>query len=45
MPPVPLKKGPQAIGRSRGGLSIKIHALIEGLGNLARFILTQGAGA
>src|SRR5690606_23672485 len=36
------KKGPQAIGRSRGGLTTKIHALVEGLGNLARFVLTEG---
>ncbi len=42
IPPVPLKKGPQAIGRSRGGLTTKIHALVEGLGNLARFVLTEG---
>lgn len=41
-PPVLLKKGPQAIGRSRGGLTTKIHALVEGLGNLARFVLTEG---
>lgn len=36
------KKGPQALGRSRGGLSTKIHALVEGLGQLARFALTPG---
>lgn len=36
------KKGPQALGRSRGGLSTKIHALVEGLGSLARFHLTGG---
>jgi transposase len=28
--------------RSRGGLSTKIHALVEGLGSLARFQLTGG---
>jgi transposase len=36
------KNGPQALGRSRGGLTTKIHAAIEGLGNLAGFILTGG---
>lgn len=36
------KNGPQALGRSRGGLSTKIHALVEGLGQLARFVLTPG---
>ena len=36
------KKGDQALGRSRGGLSTKIHALVEGLGSLARFCLTGG---
>ncbi|QKV57199.1 MAG: hypothetical protein HT580_08135 [Dechloromonas sp.] len=32
------------LGRSRGGLSTKIHALVEGLGSLARFRLTGGEG-
>jgi len=36
------KNGDQALGRSRGGLSTKIHALVEGLGSLARFSLTGG---
>jgi transposase len=36
------KKGDQALGRSRGGLSTKIHVLVEGLGALARFCLTGG---
>ena len=36
------KNGNQALGRSRGGLSTKIHALVEGLGSLARFSLTGG---
>lgn len=30
------------MGRSRGGLSTKIHALVEGLGQLARFTVTPG---
>ena len=36
------KNGDQALGRSRGGLSTWIHALVEGLGSLARFRLTGG---
>ncbi len=34
----------QAIGRSRGGLTTKIVALVDALGNLARFILLPGSG-
>jgi transposase len=36
------KKGDQALGRSRGGWGTKIHALVEGLGMLAKFRLTGG---
>lgn len=32
----------QALGRSRGGFSTKLHILTEGLGNALRFILTGG---
>jgi transposase len=32
----------QAIGRSRGGLTTKIMALVDALGNLVRFILMPG---
>jgi transposase len=32
----------QAIGRSRGGLSTKIHTLVDGLGNPTGFYLTGG---
>jgi len=32
----------QAIGRSRGGLSAKIHALVDTLGNPTGFFLTGG---
>jgi transposase len=32
----------QAIGRSRGGLSTKIHALVDALGNPICFFLTGG---
>jgi len=38
----PKKKGEQALGRSRGGLSTKIHACVEWFGQLARFIQTGG---
>ena len=42
MPPVRQKNGPQALGRSRGGLTTKIHGLVEGPGLLARWSLTAG---
>jgi transposase len=32
----------QALGRSKGGFSTKIHAAVDGLGNPLRFILTGG---
>lgn len=38
----PNKRGDQALGRSRGALSNKIDALVDGLGCLARFWLTNG---
>lgn len=41
----PQKKGgqaAQALGRSRGGFSTKIHANVDGLGNPLRFLLTGG---
>lgn len=38
----PKKAGDQAIGRSRGGLSTKIHAAVEALGNPLRLRLTAG---
>ena len=41
--PAPKKDGEdQAIGRSRGGLSTKIHALVDALGNPFDFHLTGG---
>ena len=41
--PAPKKAGEdQAIGRSRGGLSTKIHALVDALGNPIGFFLTGG---
>ena len=39
------KSGTQAIGRSRGGLSTKIHAAVDALGNPVRIILTVGQQA
>lgn len=32
----------QALGRSKGGFTTKIHALVDGLGNPVKFILTEG---
>ena len=36
------KNGAQAIGRSRGGLTTKIHALVDALGNPVDLMLTPG---
>ncbi len=36
------KHGTQALGRSRGGFSTKIHLATDALGNALRFILTGG---
>ena len=36
------KNGEQAIGRSRGGLTIKILALVDALGNPVELMLTPG---
>ncbi|HYT20128.1 MAG TPA: IS5 family transposase [Candidatus Polarisedimenticolia bacterium] len=36
------KNGEQAIGRSRGGLTTKIHALVDALGNPCNMMLTPG---
>jgi transposase len=36
------KHGPQALGRSRGGFSTKLHLSADGLGNGLRFRLTAG---
>lgn len=36
------KNGAQALGRSRGGLTSKIRALVEGMGQLIRFAITGG---
>jgi len=42
VPQVPKKNGEQALGRSRGGFSCKIHITVDGLGNPLRFTLTGG---
>ena len=42
MPPVLKKNGEQALGRSRGGFSCKIHITVDGLGNPLRFVLSGG---
>ena len=34
--------GNEALGRSRGGLSTKVHAVVDGLGNPLRVLLTPG---
>jgi hypothetical protein len=36
------KTGSRAIGRSRGGLTTKIHALVDALGNPVELMLTPG---
>ena len=36
------KSGTECIGRSRGGPSTKIHAMVDGLGNPLNVILTEG---
>ena len=36
------KSGEQAIGRSRGGPSTKLHAVVDALGNPTRMLLTAG---
>jgi len=36
------KSGEQALGRSRGGFSCKIHITVDGLGNPLRLYLTAG---
>jgi transposase len=42
VPPVLKKNGEQALGRSRGGFSCKIHITVDGLGNPLRFVLSGG---
>jgi transposase len=42
VPALPKKDQDEAIGLSRGGLSTKIHALVDALGNPLAFLLTAG---
>lgn len=45
VPPAPKKSGgqeAQALGRSRGGFSTKVHLTVDGLGNPLRVRLTAG---
>ena len=37
--------GEEALGRSRGGLTSKIHAVVDGLGRPLCFLLTPGQAA
>ena len=41
----PKNGGDQAIGRSRGGLTTKVHAGVDALGNPVRLIVTAGQEA
>ncbi len=42
MVPLPKKQQEEAVGKSRGGLSTKIHAAVDALGNPVRLRLTEG---
>ena len=42
VPLAPKKSGEQALGRSRGGFSCKIHVTVDALGNPLRLRLTAG---
>lgn len=39
------KGGSKAIGRTRGGLNTKIHAVVDGIGNPVAFLLSAGTDA
>ncbi|MDR1968937.1 MAG: transposase, partial [Burkholderiaceae bacterium] len=41
----PKKEGSQALGRSRGGLSTKIHACCDAVGQVVRYVLSGGQEA
>ena len=32
----------KAVGRTRGGLNTKLHAIVDGLGNPGEFLLSAG---
>ena len=37
------KTGNKAVGRTKGGLNTKIHAIVDGLGNPVAFLLSPGS--
>lgn len=39
------KRGEKSIGRTRGGLNTKIHAIVDGLGKPVEFLLSPGNDA
>ena len=39
MPTVGKKTADKAVGRTRGGLNTKIHAVVDGLGNPVEFLV------
>ena len=36
------KTADKAVGRTRGGLNTKLHAIVDGLGNPVKFLLSAG---
>ena len=36
------KTGNKAVGRTKGGLNTKLHAIVDGLGNPVAFLLSPG---
>ena len=42
VPMVGEKTADKAVGRTRGGLNTKIHAVVDGLGNPVKFLLSAG---
>lgn len=42
MPMAGKKTADKAVGRTRGGLNTKIHAVVDGLGNPVEFLLSAG---
>ena len=42
MPTEGEKTADKAIGRTRGGLNTKLHAIVDGLGNPVEFMLSAG---
>ena len=42
MPTEGEKRADKAVGRTRGGLNTKLHAIVDGLGNPVEFMLSAG---